>query len=124
MPHPMKCSGDLVGDPLGSWIWRHIGPDELSPLQTQDDQPVEQFEPDRRNDEQIDGRRCGRCDCAGKPANPESEGPNAVTCTWRQSNVAVNRDGDSYAITPLFVSITPSITLTDHDGQPDSEAPP
>ena len=23
------------------------------PLQTQDDQPVEQFEPDRRNDEQI-----------------------------------------------------------------------
>jgi hypothetical protein len=38
--------------------------------------------------------------------------------------VAVNRDGDSYAITPLFVSITPSITLTDHDGQPAGEAPP
>ena len=38
--------------------------------------------------------------------------------------VAVNRDGDSYAITPLFVSITPSITLTDHDGQPASGAPP
>jgi hypothetical protein len=38
--------------------------------------------------------------------------------------VAVNRDGDSYAITPLFVSITPSITLTDHDGQPASAAPP
>ena len=32
--------------------------------------------------------------------------------------VAVNRDGDGYAITPLFVSVTPSLTLTDHDGQP------
>ena len=38
--------------------------------------------------------------------------------------VAVNRDGDGYAITPLFVSVTPSLTLTDHDGQPASEAPP
>ena len=38
--------------------------------------------------------------------------------------VAVNRDGDGYAITPLFVSITPSLTLTDHDGQPASGAPP
>ena len=38
--------------------------------------------------------------------------------------IAVNRDGDGYAITPLFVSVTPSLTLTDHDGQPASEAPP
>ena len=38
--------------------------------------------------------------------------------------VAINRDGDSYAITPLFVSITPSITLTDHDGKPASGASP
>jgi hypothetical protein len=38
--------------------------------------------------------------------------------------IAVNRDGDGYAITPLFVSVTPSLTLTDHDGQPTSEAPP
>ena len=37
--------------------------------------------------------------------------------------VAVNRDGDGYAITPLFVSITPSLILTDHEGQPASEAP-
>jgi hypothetical protein len=35
--------------------------------------------------------------------------------------VAVNRDGDGYAITPLFVSVT-SPTLTDHDGQSTSEA--
>ena len=38
--------------------------------------------------------------------------------------VAVNKDGDGYAIAPLFVSITPSLTLTDHDGQPASKAPP
>jgi hypothetical protein len=38
--------------------------------------------------------------------------------------VAINRDGDGYAITPLFVSVTPSLALTDHDGQPASEAPP
>jgi len=38
--------------------------------------------------------------------------------------VAVNRDGDGYAITPLFVSVTPSLTLTDHDGQPAGIAPP
>jgi hypothetical protein len=31
--------------------------------------------------------------------------------------VAVNPDGDGYAITPLFVSVTPSLELTDHDGR-------
>src|SRR5271169_2495999 len=83
---PWECFGDLPGDPLGGWICCHIGPDEPSPLQTQDDQPVEQFEPDRRNDERTDRRRlCGRCDCAGKLASPEIEGRDAVTCTWRQS---------------------------------------
>ena len=30
---------------------------------------------------------------------------------------AVHRDGDGYAIMPLFVSLTPSIELTDHDGR-------
>ena len=38
--------------------------------------------------------------------------------------VAVNPDGDGHAITPLFVSITPSITLTDHDRKPASGVPP
>ena len=38
--------------------------------------------------------------------------------------VAVNQDGDGYAITPHFVSMTPSLTLTDHDGQPASGTPP
>src|SRR5262249_34238965 len=39
---PWECFGDLLGDPLGGWICCHIGPDESSPLQTQDDQPIEQ----------------------------------------------------------------------------------
>src|SRR5215472_13477031 len=56
---PWKCFGDLPGDPLGGWICCHIGPDEPSPLQTQDDQPIEQFEPDRRHDEQIDAGDMG-----------------------------------------------------------------
>jgi hypothetical protein len=38
--------------------------------------------------------------------------------------VAVSEDGDQYAIRPLFVSITPSLTLTDHDGRTTGEASP
>jgi hypothetical protein len=30
--------------------------------------------------------------------------------------VAVNRDGEDYVITPLFVSVTPGMGLADHDG--------
>lgn len=32
--------------------------------------------------------------------------------------VAINRDGDDYVITPLFVSVTPGMALADHDGTP------
>jgi hypothetical protein len=38
--------------------------------------------------------------------------------------VAIKRKGDGYVMTPVFVSITPSVTLTDHDGRPASKAPP
>lgn len=31
--------------------------------------------------------------------------------------VAVNQDGGDYVITPLFVSVTDAMTVTDHDGQ-------
>ena len=31
--------------------------------------------------------------------------------------VAVNRDGDDYTISPLFVALTPDMFLTDHDGR-------
>ena len=32
--------------------------------------------------------------------------------------VVVNEDAGEYQITPLFVSVTPEMTLTDHDGVP------
>ena len=32
--------------------------------------------------------------------------------------VAVNRNGQEYTITPLFVAVTPGMVLTDHDGKP------
>ncbi len=32
--------------------------------------------------------------------------------------VTVNRDGDDYIINPLFVSVTTSLQVTDHDGHP------
>ena len=56
---PRECFGDLSGDPIGGRICGHIGPDEPSPLQAQDDQAVQHLEPDRRNDEQINGGNVG-----------------------------------------------------------------
>ena len=32
--------------------------------------------------------------------------------------VTVNRDGEDYIINPLFVSVTASLQVTDHDGHP------
>jgi hypothetical protein len=32
--------------------------------------------------------------------------------------VSVNREGEEYVITPLFVSVTASLQLTDHDRRP------
>jgi len=37
--------------------------------------------------------------------------------------VSVNEDGPGYAVTPLFVSVTPDMVLTDHDGTPAGRAP-
>ena len=36
--------------------------------------------------------------------------------------VAVNRQGETFTLTPLFVSVTGAMSLTDHDGQ--APAPP
>jgi hypothetical protein len=36
--------------------------------------------------------------------------------------VAVNRDGEDYLIKPLFVSVTPGMSLADHDGVAPSDA--
>jgi hypothetical protein len=31
--------------------------------------------------------------------------------------VAINKEGDGYEIQPLFVAVTPGMTLIDHDGR-------
>src|SRR3954451_11486993 len=82
---PWECFGDLAGEPLGGWICCHIGPDEPSPLQTQDDQPVEQFEPDRRNDEQIDAGDVGGLIAQESLPARRARAVMPRTCTWRQS---------------------------------------
>ena len=38
--------------------------------------------------------------------------------------VAVSENCGKHTYTPLFVSITPSLVPTDHDGQPARESPP
>ena len=68
--------------PLGGWICCHIGPDEPSPLQTQDDQPIEQFEPDRRNDEQIDAGDVGGVIAKESLPARRARGRDTVTCIW------------------------------------------
>jgi len=37
--------------------------------------------------------------------------------------MAINRDGEEYIINPLFVSVTASLQLTDHDGHPSEPLP-
>lgn len=37
--------------------------------------------------------------------------------------VAVNHEGGEYTIRPLFVTITPNMVLTDHDGRPCEHLP-
>jgi hypothetical protein len=37
--------------------------------------------------------------------------------------VTVNEDGPGYVVQPLFVSVTPGMALTDHDGVAAGEAP-
>ncbi len=37
--------------------------------------------------------------------------------------VTVNMDGPGYVITPLYVSVTPGMALTDHDGIAPGDAP-
>ena len=57
---PRECLGELLRDPFGGRICGDVGPDEPSPFEVQDDEPVEQLEPDCRYNEEIDGGNIGR----------------------------------------------------------------
>jgi len=40
-----------------------------------------------------------------------------VNGTPASAIVAINRDGENYTVTPLFVSVTADMVLADHDGR-------
>jgi hypothetical protein len=58
---PRECFGDLSDDPLGGRTRRHIGPDEPSPLQSQDDQPVKKFASSEESVGDIRFRQFAKC---------------------------------------------------------------
>src|SRR5262249_16422852 len=52
---PRERLGGLAGDPFGGRIGRHVDPDEVSPVQPDDDEGIEQVEAKCRDNEQVNG---------------------------------------------------------------------
>ena len=52
---PRKCLRYLVRNPFCCGTCRDVGPDQVSAVQTDDDEGIEQVEPNRRDNEQIHG---------------------------------------------------------------------
>src|SRR5262249_50501370 len=52
---PRESLGELARDPFGGRIGSHVDPDEVSPVQPDDDEGVEQVEANARDNEQIHG---------------------------------------------------------------------
>jgi hypothetical protein len=52
---PGECFGNLLRDPFGRRVGRHIDPDKLSPRQPDHDKSIEQVKSDGWHDEQIHG---------------------------------------------------------------------
>jgi hypothetical protein len=52
---PRECFRYLVRDPFCCWILCHVDPDQLSPIQPDHDEGIEQAETDSRDHEQIHG---------------------------------------------------------------------
>ena len=50
---PRKRLGDLLRDLLRGWGRGHVGPDQLSAMELKDDDPIQQFEADRRYNEEV-----------------------------------------------------------------------
>ena len=57
---PRKCLGELACNPLGGRAPRDVDPDEISAVQPDDDEGIEQVESDRWNNEQVHGRNVRR----------------------------------------------------------------
>jgi hypothetical protein len=66
---PRECLGDLARDPLRGRIRGHVGPDQLSPIKVNDDKALQQFEADRRCNEEVDGGNVGRMIAQERPCD-------------------------------------------------------
>ena len=52
---PRKCLGYLARNPFCGWICCHVDPDEISAIQPNDDEGIEQVEANSRDNEQVHG---------------------------------------------------------------------
>jgi hypothetical protein len=52
---PRESFGELTCDPFGSRVCRHIDPDQVSPVEPDDDEGIEQVKVNGRDNEQVHG---------------------------------------------------------------------
>src|SRR3984957_20857150 len=57
---PGKCLRDLTSNPFGRWIGCDVDPDEVSAVEPDDDEGIEQVETDSWNNEQVHGSNVWR----------------------------------------------------------------
>src|SRR3974390_1769376 len=57
---PRECLSQLACDPFGRWMLCNVDPDELSPVQPDDDEGIEQVETNARDNEQVHGSNLRR----------------------------------------------------------------
>src|SRR4051795_2028466 len=82
---PRKSFGDLACNPFGRRTVRHADPDELSAVEPNDDEAIEEAESKRRHEEKVNRPRSLAYDCAERST---SSGPAVCPalspCTLRQ----------------------------------------
>src|SRR5215470_14407923 len=54
-PIPRKCLRDLTGNPFRRWLLCDVDPDEVSAVDPNDDECIEEVKTDRRDDEEVHG---------------------------------------------------------------------
>src|SRR6516162_3092527 len=83
---PGKRLGQLACNPFSRRICCNVDPDELPPIQPDDDENVEQVEANGRDNEQIHGSNVW-CVVTQKNALPDLAVPVAWPCIWLPSTV-------------------------------------
>ena len=80
---PRKSLGDLTRNPFGRGICCDVDPDEVSAVQPDDDEGIEQVETDSCNNEQVHGGNVRRM-VTQRFAIPDWAAPVVSPCTWRR----------------------------------------